>query len=64
MSETIEPRSLPRRPDLERLYRAVLPFAKLIAQTSGRIPIERISGAQWSELFRAFDNCDVPPPAE
>lgn len=40
--------------DLRRLRAAVKPFVRLVETTSGRIPHEKLSGADWHELVKAF----------
>jgi hypothetical protein len=47
---------------LERLYKAVQPFVWLMKGTSGRIPTERLSFANWHELAKAYD--EATPPHE
>lgn len=47
-------------PGLERLYKATVPFVRLLKGTSGRIPVERLSHADWHELCKAFDECSPP----
>lgn len=44
----------------ERLHLAALPFVQLLDSTSGRIPSERLSLAQWHELVKAHTDC-IPP---
>lgn len=50
-----------RRPYFERLHTAALPFVSLMRGTSGRIPVERLSFADWHELIKAHDDCPPPP---
>jgi len=40
--------------DLRRLRAAVKPFARIVETTSGRIPHEKLSGADWHALVKAF----------
>lgn len=56
-----KPHDLP--PGLERLYCAALPFVKLVKDTSGHIPTERLSLANWHELVKAYDACAPSPLA-
>lgn len=44
---------------LTALYNAVLPFAKIVEDSSGRIPTERLSAADWHALAKAFRSCDT-----
>lgn len=37
------------------LYDAILPFVKIVATTSGRIPTERLSYADWHALCTAWN---------
>ena len=39
--------------ELDELRAAVKPFAQLVASTSGRIPTERLSFADWHRLAKA-----------
>lgn len=39
--------------ELDELRAAVKPFAQLVVNTSGRIPIERLSFADWHRLTKA-----------
>lgn len=45
------------------LYDAILPFVKIVATTSGRIPTERLSFADWHALATAW-NVATPILAE
>ena len=49
-------------PGVERLRRAVEPFVTLVRETSGRIPHEKLSAANWHELCKAAQECDGPAP--
>ena len=40
---------------LDWLRRAVAPFAAIVSGTSGRIPTERLSLANWHDLVKAFN---------
>jgi hypothetical protein len=40
---------------MNRLLEAVAPFAKLVCSTSGRIPVEKLSFADWHELVKAYE---------
>lgn len=40
---------------VDRLAKAIRPFAELVATTNGRIPHERLSGADWHELAAAYE---------
>jgi len=42
--------------ELIELREAVAPFADLVNKTSGRIPTERLSLANWHALVKAFTN--------
>ena len=53
-----KPHDLP--PGLERLYKAARPFVRLLKGTSGRIPTELLSFANWQELARAYDQASPP----
>ena len=39
--------------ELDELRAAVKPFAQLVVNTSGRIPVERLSFADWHRLTKA-----------
>lgn len=39
---------------LRDLQEAVRPFAELMATTNGRIPVERLSLADWHTLAKAY----------
>lgn len=41
--------------EVKRLRTAVKPFAALVATTSGRIPHERLSLADWHALAKAYE---------
>lgn len=41
--------------ELIELREAVTPFAELVNTTSGRIPAERLSLANWHALVKAFN---------
>jgi hypothetical protein len=41
--------------ELNALRAAVSPFAAIVNETSGRIPTERLSLANWHDLVRAFN---------
>ena len=55
-----EPQSHALPPGMERLYKAVQPFVKLMRNTSGRIPYERLSAADWHELDKAYTEATPP----
>ena len=38
------------------LEAALLPFAKLVRETNGRVPSERLSGADWHRVAKAMHN--------
>lgn len=40
---------------MHRLLKAVAPFAKLVSSTSGRIPVGKLSFADWHELIKAYE---------
>ena len=40
--------------ELLRLRIAMRPFVVLVEETSGRIPCEKLSGADWHALVKAF----------
>ncbi len=40
--------------ELLRLRISMLPFVELVEKTSGRIPCEKLSGADWHALVKAF----------
>jgi hypothetical protein len=50
-------------PGLERLHKAARKFAEIVNTSSGRIPTERLSFADWHELVAAYKECDAPAPA-
>jgi len=39
---------------MQMLCEAVKPFADLVTETSGRIPHERLSAANWHSLTKAY----------
>lgn len=41
--------------DFERLARASIPFVDVMRTSSGRIPVEKLSAAQWHELVKAYE---------
>ena len=41
--------------EVERLRTAMKPFARLVSTTSGRIPYERLSAADWHGLVKAYE---------
>jgi hypothetical protein len=54
--QTPQPQVFP--PNIFRMVRAVLPFVQIVEGTSGRIPVERLAGANWHELCKAFADLD------
>jgi hypothetical protein len=40
--------------EIEQMRAAVKPFAELVANTSGRIPYEKLSAAHWHALVKAY----------
>ena len=50
-------------PGFSRLHAAAYKFRKLVQETNGRIPTERLSFADWHELCKAHDECSGPPDA-
>jgi len=54
--------------DLQRrlavLRAAVWPFAKLVLDSSGRIPHERLSMADWHALVKAYETSGAGKPAQ
>lgn len=55
-AETFKERQLSLK--LEKLRKAVGPFAVLIKTTNGRIPTERLSLANWHDLVKAFNETE------
>lgn len=55
-----EPQAHALPPGLERLYKAVGPFVKLLTNSQGRIPTERLSAADWHELAKAYAEASGP----
>jgi hypothetical protein len=49
-----------RDAEIERLRKAIAPFAQIMIGTSGRVPTERLSFADWHSLSRAY----FPQPKE
>jgi hypothetical protein len=41
------------------LREALKPFVDLVKSTSGRIPYERLSLANWSQLCKAYDSAST-----
>lgn len=60
-AEKVEPVAHDLPPGFARLHAATYKFRKLVQETNGRIPTERLSFADWNELCRAHDECSVPP---
>lgn len=48
----------------KRLHEAVWPFVQIANGTSGRIPTEKLSGANWHELWKAYEQHAPIPPSE
>lgn len=42
------------REENERLRKAIEPFARLVSETNGRIPVERLSFCNWHDLSKAY----------
>lgn len=41
---------------VQKMKACIRPFAELVKTTDGRIPVERLSLADWHELVKAYDN--------
>jgi hypothetical protein len=40
--------------EVQKLMDVIRPFAKVVAKSSGRVPYERLSAADWHALAKAY----------
>ena len=60
MTSTMELELSDAREKVRELVCAMEPFARLMNTTSGRIPVEQLSLANWHDLVKAYNKTNTP----
>lgn len=60
IGEEIPPTEHALPPGYSELYDAAKPFCAVVEHSSGRIPTERLSAANWHDLAKAMQQCNGP----